>query len=263
MILCIYAYYEKNRQYKDNFQFFLDYAINKNVQYVFVINGECTIDLTYLKSKKNVEFMYRENTGFDFGAYAYCINEKNIENFDHFIFCNSSVRGPLDSSKTEFWQDSFLTMINENTKLVGVSINILTHYDKKLDNIEFPYSHVQSMIFAMDYECLQYLKQSIFGLDTLDLIDKEEVILKREILMSQLVLQNGWNINCCLNKYKDLDYRSLKKDINPTSHYGDPSYKNKYFGSTYTIDDGALFMKTDPMRQLFPAKKVQNISYIL
>ena len=48
--------------------------------------------------------------------------------------------------------------------------------------------------------------------------------------MSSLLLENGWNISCLLTKYSNVDFRSVKKDPNPTSWYGDPCKESSYFG---------------------------------
>ena len=42
----------------------------------------------------------------------------------------------------------------------------------------------------------------------------------------------GWNISCILKGYDKIDYRNLGDDPNSTSHHGDPSYLNTYFGKT-------------------------------
>jgi flagellar basal body-associated protein FliL len=45
--VCMYAYYEKNNDYKENFKYFLDNVILKknNIDYYIIINGECTLEL--------------------------------------------------------------------------------------------------------------------------------------------------------------------------------------------------------------------------
>ena len=44
-----------------------------------------------------------------------------------------------------------------------------------------------------------------------------------------------------MDKYKNLDYRTIKNDINPTSAYGDTYLPNKYFGRTIAPDDVIFF----------------------
>ena len=104
---CLYAYYEKNELYKNNFKFFLKNlklflknGILKDVDYFFIINGSCSLNINKIISKKNIynkltniNIIYRDNKGYDFGAYNYVINNYNL-NYDYYFFMNSSVIGP-------------------------------------------------------------------------------------------------------------------------------------------------------------------------
>ena len=75
-LCCIYAYYEKNEQYKENFKYFLKNGICEQIDYYFVINGFISddIDLKKYLNKSNIKFIYRENKGWDFGAYSHVLN---------------------------------------------------------------------------------------------------------------------------------------------------------------------------------------------
>ena len=247
-ILCIYAYYEKNSEYRDNLRYFLKHGVNDSADFVFVINGNCTLNIP---SKPNITVIRRENAGYDFGAYTAAIDhffkEDNIQHYDYFFFLNTSVRGPFlpSYSRHRLWQDAFIDMLRGDVKMVGTTINILTtplqFFEDK--GIRIPYSHVQSQMFAMDKECFEYLHPLIFADDATHL-EFGDVVEQKEIAMSQYVLQNGWNINCVLPKYRDLDYRTLDADINPSSIDGDPSFAGKYFKGTYTPND-VIFIKTN------------------
>ena len=71
--------------------------------------------------------------------------------------------------------------------------------------------------------------------------DIKELIANKEIGLSQIALNKGWNINCILPKYRDLDYRTLDKDINKASRDGDPYLENSYFGKTIDKYDVIFF----------------------
>ena len=43
-----------------------------------------------------------------------------------------------------------------------------------------------------------------------------DVVLYKELGLTQLILANGWNINSILEKYRDQDYRTLQTNINTT-----------------------------------------------
>jgi hypothetical protein len=111
----------------------------------------------------------------------------------------------------------FNELFNENVVLVGTSINILDKKDifsydiSELYGKKNVFSHVQSMFFCIDNECLNYLKKINFFNESecnnyTNIVD---IICLKEIGLSQLILNNGWNINCILDKYKDLYYSIL------------------------------------------------------
>ncbi len=246
--LCIYAYYEKNSEYRDNLEYFLKHGLNHSADFVFVINGKCSLNIP---SGPKITVLRRNNVGYDFGAYNAAIEhlskENDIDHYDYFFFMNTSVRGPFlpKDSRVRSWQDVFIDMLQGDVKLVGTTINILStplpFFEEK--GIQTPYSHVQTQMFAMDKECFKYLQPLIFADDAANL-EFGDVVEKKEIAMSQYVLQNGWNINCVLPKYRDLDYRTLESDINPSSADGDPSFAGRYFYGTYMPTD-VVFIKTN------------------
>jgi hypothetical protein len=100
------------------------------------------------------------------------------------------------------------------------------------------------MFFVLKRDYLEYLNSiNFFNEELINKInDFNYLIAYKEIGLSQIALNNGWNINCILEKYKDLDYRVLKNDINPTSKNGDPYYNNAFFGENITKKD-VIFYK--------------------
>jgi hypothetical protein len=108
-----------------------------------------------------------------------------------------------------------------------------------------PSSHVQSMFFCLDHKFFTELKDSgFFNEDEINNLGFKQLIIRKEVGMSQIALQKGYNINCLLSKYKDLDYLTIDKDINPTSLDGDSYFKGKYFGGTIDPYE-VIFFKTN------------------
>jgi hypothetical protein len=250
-ICCFYAYYEKNDLYKKNFEYFLDNGIVKNVDYYIILNGECTVPIIDMP---NITIIHRENKGYDFGAYSYAIKQLKSK-YDYYFFINTSVRGPyLDKYKnSKNWTECFIDLFNKkDIKLVGTSINIYPFNifeDYNLKTIykkNKPFTHIQSMVFCIDNEYFEFLKtHNFFNEDELNNCNNiEYVIAYKEFGLTQLALMNGWNINSILPKYKNIDYRKIKKDFNKSSLNGDPYFKNAYFGKTIDKYD-AIFLKTN------------------
>jgi hypothetical protein len=223
--------------YKKNLEYFLQNGgIQDNIDYYIVINGKCTVDIPKLP---NIQVIQKENKGFDFGAWQHVIKNYINRSYEYYIFLNSSVIGPYPKNDPT-WLQKFLDLFRTgpDVKLVGTSINILEAHDsieKMTERYQKPppYSHVQSMFFVLNQEGYDYLNEIGFFDDEETLnqqTDIEYFILNKEIWMSQHILKNNWNINCILPKYRDLDYRKITENINPSSQ--DPQYPGGYFGAT-------------------------------
>jgi hypothetical protein len=258
--LCIYTYFEKDQTYKKNCEYFLENGLNDSSDYLFVINGDSSID--FPKRTNIINIIHRKNTGYDFQAYTEALRTINISNYNYFIFMNTSVRGPYIDNKSN-WQSKFTNLIKGDTKLVGTTINIhctraSCNFDEekhlKSIGLSRPYTHVQSQVFAMDRECLLFIKDRIF-IDYNPNHSFIDTIINKEILMSQYVLKNNWNIDCVIPEYQGLDYRILKEDINPTSDEGDANYAGAYFGRTLEAEE-VIFIKTN--RDLLEKEFIEN-----
>jgi hypothetical protein len=253
--VCMYAYYEKNNDYKENFKYFLDNVILKknDIDYYIIINGECTLELP--NESNNIKIIRRKNAGFDFGAWSHCIKNYIKKSYDYYIFLNTSVKGPYPENIE--WLKIFLDLFKTDTgnvKLVGTSINVLDNFEifqnsantyKELYNYDGPYTHVQSMFFILDKEGFDLLDREKFFDDEEELNNNKDIdyiILNKEIKMSQIILRNGYNINAILSKYKDIDYTKITKNFNPSA--SDPYNKDTYFGNTITKDE-VIFFKTN------------------
>lgn len=217
----IYAHYHRNNEAKYNLLWFLGNLPDDADCYI-IVNLDQGHDpntiLADIENKDKLEIIFRENTGYDFGAY--CTGIKHIKDagkhYDYYFFKNTSAFGPVYSSNN--WLDPFQKLLQEkDVKLVGPTINICT-WPVVTQGAPCK-SHVQTYCFMMDHECLEYIwSKGIFQQQYLNLID---VVLNQEVTLSTAVLANGWNISCMVKEYQGKDYRTLKRDINPSSVNGD------------------------------------------
>lgn len=231
----MYAYYEKNEAYKNNLRYFLKHGILPCVDYYIIVNGKCTIDLKNLP--RNVSVLYRDNVGYDFGAWAHALKRIRGRRYTYYIFLNSSVKGPTRPD----WLQEFMNLFDKpDVKLVGTTINVHTppHATRVL-------SHVQSMFFILHSDALEYLKSRGF-FDNFDNYTFNEVIANGEVKMSTEILQNNWNINCIVKGYRGRDYRKVTHNFNSHAdrYLGDPYFIGAYFGDTIKPDD-VIFFKTN------------------
>ena len=215
--------------YNERVQHFIDNCIFKDSSVDFIIisnNLEANINVPDF-----VMTLKRENIGYDFGGWSEALLKNNLYlDYTHFIFANSSITGPF--LKPEFdgkWTDIYINGLQNNVKLFGTTINCIEEPLTK--------SHVQSFIFSMDIETLQYLIDcEIFSINNYS-ISFLNAINDKEILMSRKIIENGWNIGSLLKYYNGVDFRFIDKKpldyhltfLNDVMY---PKYKNRLWKLT-------------------------------
>jgi hypothetical protein len=183
-----------------------------------------------------INFYNRENIGYDFGGWSFGLSMIDIDDYDYFMFVNSSSIGPL--TKCEKWIDIYTSKLNNDIVLVGSTINKFGYYTSD------PYndSHVQSYAFCLNKIGLNIIiNTKIMTLEDL-YSDKIKIIQEKEIKMSRDILKAGYNI-CELNqKNKEIDFRNLTQEdvvlLNTDLQY------NKYFTGKIIVPSNVLFVKT-------------------
>jgi hypothetical protein len=197
--LVLYVFHTFN----ERVQHFIDNCIfyNEDVDFIVISNDKNNkFDVPdYVKK------LFRDNIGYDFGGWSDALITNNLyENYDNFIFVNSSVIGPFVACYyKDKWTDIYINELQNNIKLFGSTIN----------NIDDPLtqSHVQSYIFSMDKNTLKYLiKCEIFSI-TNYAKSYNDTVCNKEVLMSRKIIENGWNIGSLLPHYKDVDFTFRNK----------------------------------------------------
>lgn len=187
--ISIYSYFETEKS-MFNLAYFIKKALynNNEIDYVFVINSDkCSVNIP---EQSNIKIINRDNLGRDFAAWSEALKIINKDEYDYYIFINDTVIGPFLPRyiKTE-WYKLFCNLINDKFKLSGLTINY-----KPFDNT-YNYTHVQSMMYCIDKIGLIILIDNYILMDNkYDKYDKYEYILKYEIGMSQIIIENGYKI---------------------------------------------------------------------
>lgn len=200
-ILILYVFHIYNDRVKDFFKNVI--FKSDDIKFMIVCNN---LSFSSKEIPANAMFIKRENKGYDFGAWSYGLLKDDIyKQFDHFIFINSSVIGPflsLQNTLKYSWPYLYIDLLKNNIKLAGSTINTKT----------FP--HVQSYFFVMNKDTLEFLiEKKIFDLHTFTKTFIQ-TIKEKEILMSKLIIENGWNIGSFMKDYKDTDFTKTKFDPN-------------------------------------------------
>jgi hypothetical protein len=260
--LVIYHYFEKDASYRDNLLHFLLFGVLPELDYIFVISGNHSVQLPELP---NVRYLFTAPKKSDFGGYAHLINEGlTLDSYDNIFFINSSVRGPfIPPYHQQAWYEAFLEQMQGDVGMVGISICTLKedfrhsiNYQARYDGHP-PYSHVQTMAYILRKEVLAQLILDGFYLGDRD-STKTLAIEDYEIHLSQLILKLGWNLRCLLPEFNSIDYRLHHNNPNPTSTVGDPNEVLGYFGrSAHPYE--TIFVKTN--RDLYSEAYLDRLSY--
>ena len=220
-------------QYNNRVKYFIENALfyDENIDFILIANDTKYNNLR-IKKTKNCSFYVRPNKGFDFGGWSEALLKDNLyKKYDKFIFVNSSVVGPF--KKDVKWTDIYLNGLTDDIKLFGSTIYI----DKNDPN----YTHVQSYIFSMNLNTLEFLiKCKIFDVtnycNTL-----QEAIIKKEKMMSYYIMNNNWNIGSLLSIYKNIDFRNHEY-INNITLTGDLMYLKHLRNKIWTPEE-LVFIK--------------------
>jgi hypothetical protein len=165
-VLVVYHYYEKDHSYIDNFSHFIRFAYQPDLDYLIVVAGSYSIELP---RAENITYFFATNQNFDFGGYAQAIKALQFDTgYEHFIFVNSSVRGPfLPAYCKKMWIENLLDHFDQDVGIVGTVISLTPshHAIAKLYHEKYGYldrnrnilSHVQSTCYALPRSILCHL----------------------------------------------------------------------------------------------------------
>uniref|UniRef100_A0A6C0DLC3 Glycosyltransferase n=1 Tax=viral metagenome TaxID=1070528 RepID=A0A6C0DLC3_9ZZZZ len=205
-LLVLYVFHELNNRVNT----FIKDAIflDPDIDFLFINNGSKEEPVL----PDHVIYFKTNNDGYDFGGWSKALLYNNLyKDYDSFIFVNSSAMGPyLPSYFKGKWTDIYLDGLTEDVKLFGSTIN--TQLANSLDDPE-KYSHIQSYIFSMNLETLTFLiSKEIFTITSFSK-SFNHAFLNKELKMSRLIIENGWNIGCLMKYYNGVDFRFLASRI--------------------------------------------------
>ncbi len=243
----IYHYFELNLKYKENLIFFISTSILPHIEYFFYISASCSAELPNLP---NVCYIEIDNINHDFGGIVDFYKSGRHLGFDAYIFINSSMRGPfLPNYLSQNWDEIFTSRLSKNVGIVGASINLLptesphSHSFRRKFNLTEPYIHVQTTAYALSLDAYQLLAAKGF-FDVDESMEKYDLIDRYEILLSQILMNNGFAISSILSTYENFSSFNRSVNINKTAINGDSLYKGAFYGRTMSPFE-ALFVKTN------------------
>lgn len=265
-VLVVYHYYEKDQSYIENFSHFLRFGYHAELSYLIVVAGEHTIEFPV---RDNIDYLFTENKNFDYGGYCAAIHKLMAwQEYDFYLFINSSVRGPfIPAYSNQNWTNFFVNQFSNETGMVGSAISITPshhsiakmYYEKygRCERNDQFLGHVQTTCYALSRQVLEQLVGLGFYEET-EALNKDETVRDYEIRLSQLILDMGLNLRCILPEYNQVDYRKALVDINPASREGDSGFDYSYFGRSVHPYE-SIFIKTS--RATFSEEDLMRFAY--
>lgn len=254
-VACIYHFFENNVEQFENLKYFLTKGISPDVDYFFFLASRPEI---HFPTGTNIKIFDITNQSFDVGGYQ--IGFKTISEhgkWDYVFFLNSGVLGPiLPGYNTVPWHELFISRLDSETKMVGTTVNLLPNLRsfpvlmgaveqskfKEFLNLDFC-AHIQTMFFCISGDALEFVaSQGLFDQNFSN--EKFSIIVNFELLLSQMILRNGWNLASIQKEYDGFDFRDIKVDPNFSARNGDSYYPYAYFGRNVNPWDVVFFKTT-------------------
>ena len=229
--LLVYAYHEKSLC-MSNLEFFVRYAGMEAMQstlFVFVINGH--VVSVPLPALNNVLVLPRANTGLDFGAYSYALEE--VERrlagqnsaLRHFGFMNCGVTGPfLPAYLRGFdWFAAFAERLTDRVRLVGTYLTCLDATDLGGHG-----PRIEGHCWFTDTEGIATLRaESVLR----PMNSKVDAIVNGEYGLTRAMFKHGFTIDTLLYKYQNVDWTDERNwDCNA----------NRFVGRNGAYDGGTI-----------------------
>jgi len=217
-VAVLYVLHEMN----ENVHYFLEkgYFESPNVDFFFVLNGQ----VDYSFPGKSI---VRTNKGQDFAAWRDCL-ELIEEEYDYFVFLNSTVIGPiLPKYITKNWIETFCSLFSENIGIIGSTASISTH-PKKVNTHEWYKYYIQSYVYVLSRDSLKDVRD-VFNQD-FENMEKVDIIGFGEEKLSHTLIDKGWDIKCLLTSHHQRSFvKSCRKKLHKP--FFNPAHTiNGYYG---------------------------------
>ena len=202
--LVIYVFHKVNTYVR----LFIDKCFFKDEYTDFIMVANIPgFDFKTLSLPSYVTQLSRNNVGWDNGGYsAALLANDNYKKYKNFVFVNSTVIGPF---MPDYCKEKWTTVLTNGL------INDIHCFGTMINTEKDPLnkSHVQSCCFALTKEgANELIEAGVFSNDPKKQYSThKETILNKEINMSRVILNKGWNIGCLFPGFKGIDFKFINK----------------------------------------------------
>jgi len=244
----LYLYCDEHARSQQNFHDFANAELISNVDYFFA-GSKNALSAIQCEGNRFTKMDCRDGENEHKKISRFYHDHVQKSDYQNIIVVSSVMSGPYSMPDgAQNWVQKYTRQLTKGVHLVGSTIVVMPadHPLTKLQNATkakvnvAPY--VPTSSFAISREALDFLDTKCFFDQDIPACELSLQLLS-EMRMSDLLLDNGWNISCLLSKYSNIDFRSAKKDPNPSSWHGDPRRKNRYFGENINKQE-CIFVET-------------------
>lgn len=173
-------------------------SINLNFEVECLIIHNSSIEYNF-NLPENFTLINKKNYGHGWGGWKIGLDSVNINDYDY--FCLIKDKTTLFSHNSNYkinWIENCINLIKNNVIMISYEINLMKSLKS---NIRFK-PHCKAQFLFLNKTALDIIfENNLFRHDVID---------KREKLISEFILNKGYNINCLKND-KDIDYLKLSK----------------------------------------------------
>ena len=171
----VFVHYDKDNLVDDYVYYYLRELKNNASNIVFVSTASLSSQAIFALEKYCAKVIVRENKGHDFMSYKIGLDNLEYQKYDEVVICNDSVYGPFYPLST-----LFDTMKDTSCDFWGIT-----------DNTDMSY-HLQSYFLVFNKSVLSHSCFSEFWAKVKILNDKEEIIEKYEVGLTQFFQKEGF-----------------------------------------------------------------------
>ena len=265
--------------YRLNFEYFLKYGVQCRTQDTLVIVTDVVqqryqpqIDALHTKCQEHghqVIMAIRNNTCWDLESVRRVMHDDivDLNLYDYFVYVNCGTTGPSRLWADLPWTDVLLDKLNAKVKMSGLTLNCGSSDP-----------HLQSMVYALDREGLQIIRESdaVFeceealktfkgppGFTHANEVDKRDhlIISRYESGMGRILLQKGFGISPIVRPTAvfQSNASSCQADAKYNSDVWLVERMKKQFGRIPRLDEMVFFKST----RVFPDHLAAEINYTL